>query len=71
MGEKKRRRENQERLRAGDGKTKRWKNRVWERSGKRVSREKGRKRQARKAVWPSCRELDSQAMKSYDKYTGE
>ena len=51
------------RQRAGDGKMKRWKNRVWERSGKRVSREKGRGRPARKKPGFSARELDSKAVR--------
>lgn len=42
---------------------KRWKNRVWARSGKRVSREKGRGRQARKEPGFSARELDSKAIR--------
>lgn len=40
-------RKGQERQRAGEGRTKRWKNRMWERSGKGVSTERGRGKQTR------------------------
>lgn len=62
MGRRKEKR-NQERLWAGDGKTKRW-NRVWERSGKRVSREKGQEAgRPENECGFGARELDSKAIK--------